>query len=71
MIAYEPLYMSNKDQFPVKDCNVKCMLVSVKLSKNTLKFATVYSTIQNKIQVKKKKKTKKIIILYHKIYIAF
>lgn len=65
--------MSNKDQFPVKDCtgNVKCMLVSVKLSKNTLKFATVYSTIQNKIQVKIKKKKKKIIILYHKIYIAF
>lgn len=59
MIAYEPLYMSNKDQFPVKDCNVKCMLVSVKLSKNTLKFATVYSTIQNKIQVKKKKKPKR------------
>lgn len=52
MIAYEPLYMSNKDQFPVKDCNVKCMLVRVKLSKNILKIATVYSTIQNKIQVK-------------------
>lgn len=51
--------MSNKDQFPVKDCNVKCMLVSVKLSKNTLKFATVYSTIQNKIQVKIKKKPKR------------